>query len=341
MARFARVEVINSIYDLGLVPVFYHKDPEVAKKIVNACADGGARVVEFTNRGDRAYQVFSELVSYFEQKRPQVILGVGSVLDHSTASLYINAGANFVVGPILNEEVARTCNRRKITYSPGCGSASEISAAEALGVEIVKIFPVGQVGGPSFVKAILGPMPWTRIMPTGGIELTRESIRDWIQAGAACLGMGSKLISNDLVTSEDWSDLTKKVEWCLGLIREIRGEPLFSELEHIGIYPGKEESPQKLANWYAETFGLELIEENTAILARFSRHGWVEILKGPETEKAHIAMKTYNFELACETLMARGLELEEPRVLGNTKLVNLRQRDPAGYRVQVISRIES
>ena len=341
MAKFARIEVINSIYDLGLVPVFYHKNLEMAKKIVNACADGGARVVEFTNRGDRAYQIFSELVSYFEKERPQVILGVGSVLDPSTASLYINSGANFVVGPILNEEVARTCNRRKINYSPGCGSASEISTAEALGVEIVKIFPGGQVGGPSFVKAILGPMPWTRIMPTGGVEPTRESIRDWIQAGAACLGIGSKIISNNLVAGGDWSGLTKKVERCLGLIRETRGEPLFSDIEHIGIYPGKGQSPQKLADWYSETFGLEIIEENTAILARFSGHGWVEILKGPETEKAHIAIKTHNFDLACETLRAKGLELKEPRVLGNTKLVNLKQRDPAGYSVQVISRIES
>lgn len=222
MARFSRIEVINAIYDLGLVPVFYNDDLETAKKIVNACADGGARVIEFTNRGDYAYKTFSELLSYFAEERSEVILGVGSVIDAPTAALYINGGANFVVGPVLNPEVAEMCNRRKIAYSPGCATASEISQAEALGVEIVKIFPGGLVGGPAFVKAILGPMPWTRIMPTGGVDPTRESIRNWVQAGAACLGIGSKLVTKDLVAKADWQGLTEKVAECLSLIREAR-----------------------------------------------------------------------------------------------------------------------
>jgi 2-dehydro-3-deoxyphosphogluconate aldolase/(4S)-4-hydroxy-2-oxoglutarate aldolase len=222
MARFSRIEVINAIYDLGLVPVFYNDDLDTAKKIVNACADGGARVIEFTNRGDYAYKTFSELVSYFAEQRSEVILGVGSVIDGPTAALYINGGANFVVGPILNPKVAEVCNRRKIAYSPGCATASEISDAEALGVEIVKIFPGGLVGGPAFVKAIKGPMPWTRIMPTGGVDTTRDSIRSWIQAGAACLGIGSKLVTTELVAKGDWQGLTEKVAECLSLIREAR-----------------------------------------------------------------------------------------------------------------------
>ena len=222
MARFSRIEVINAIYDLGLVPVFYNDDLETAKKIVNACADGGARVIEFTNRGDYAYKTFSELVSYFAKERSEVILGVGSVIDAPTAALYINGGANFVVGPILNPEVAAMCNRRKISYSPGCATASEITQAEALGVEIVKIFPGGQVGGPAFVKAILGPMPWTRIMPTGGVDPTRESIQNWVQAGAACLGIGSKLVTKELVAKGDWKGLSKKVADCLSFIKEAR-----------------------------------------------------------------------------------------------------------------------
>jgi 2-dehydro-3-deoxyphosphogluconate aldolase/(4S)-4-hydroxy-2-oxoglutarate aldolase len=222
MARFSRIEVINAIYDLGLVPVFYNDDLDTAKKIVNACADGGARVIEFTNRGDYAYKTFSELVSYFAEQRSEVILGVGSVIDGPTAALYINGGANFVVGPILNPKVAEVCNRRKIAYSPGCATASEISDAEALGVEIVKIFPGGLVGGPAFVKAIKGPMPWTRIMPTGGVDTTRDSIRSWIQAGAACLGIGSKLVTKELVAKGDWQGLTEKVAECLSLIREAR-----------------------------------------------------------------------------------------------------------------------
>ena len=223
MARFSRIEVINAIYDLGLVPVFYNDDLETSKKIVDSCADGGARVIEFTNRGDSAYKTFSQLVHYFAGQRPEVILGVGSVIDAPTAALYINSGANFVVGPILNKEVAEMCNRRKIAYSPGCATASEISQAEALGVEIVKIFPGGLVGGPAFVKAISGPMPWTRIMPTGGVDPTRESIRNWLQAGAACLGIGSKLVTKDLVAKGDWRGLTDKVAECLSLIREERG----------------------------------------------------------------------------------------------------------------------
>ena len=222
MGRYRRFEVINAIYDLGLIPVFFNENLETAKNIVKACADAGARVVEFTNRGDFAYRIFSELVGYFQIHRPEIILGVGSVMDAPTAAIYINNGANFVVGPILNTEVARLCNRRKISYSPGCGSVSEISQAEELGVEIVKIFPGAQVGGPSFAKAVLGPMPWTSIMPTGGVAPTRDSIHEWFKAGVTCVGIGSNLIEKGLVVKEDWVALTAKVRECLELIKEAR-----------------------------------------------------------------------------------------------------------------------
>jgi 2-dehydro-3-deoxyphosphogluconate aldolase / (4S)-4-hydroxy-2-oxoglutarate aldolase len=222
MARYPRMDVLSAMIAQGLVPVFYHKDLETAKNIVDACAEGGARVIEFTNRGDFAFQVFCELNKYCEKHRPEVILGVGSVIDAPTAALYISCGANFVVGPLLNAEVARLCNRRKIAYSPGCGSVTEVSTAEELGVEIVKIFPGKEVGGPAFVKAILGPMPWTRIMPTGGVEPTEASIRSWIEAGAACLGMGSNLITKNLVAKGDWAALAKGVDACLQLIRSVR-----------------------------------------------------------------------------------------------------------------------
>lgn len=194
MARFSRLEVLNTIVETGLVPVFYNPDIEVAKQVVQACAAGGAKVVEFTNRGDFAAEVFRQLSQYVSEEAPDIILGVGSVIDAPTAALYIAYGTNFVVGPILNEQIARLCNRRKVAYSPGCGSASEISYAEELGVEIVKIFPGSAVGGPGFVKAVLGPCPWTRIMPTGGVDATEESTKAWFEAGVACVGMGSKLI---------------------------------------------------------------------------------------------------------------------------------------------------
>ncbi len=178
--------------------------------------------MEFTNRGDNAYRVFSDLVLHFEKEDPSVILGVGSVIDPATAALYISSGANFVVGPVLNPEVAKVCNRRKVPYSPGCGSASEISQAEELGVEIVKVFPGDAVGGPAFVKAILGPMPWTRIMPTGGVAPTKESIEAWFKAGIAAAGIGSKLISSDLVKAGDFESIERNVAQVIELIREVR-----------------------------------------------------------------------------------------------------------------------
>jgi 2-dehydro-3-deoxyphosphogluconate aldolase/(4S)-4-hydroxy-2-oxoglutarate aldolase len=224
MARFLRLDVLTQMIDLGVVPVFYNGDVEIAKQIVAACSRGGAKVVEFTNRGDFAYQVFGQLVQYFEQAAPDVILGVGSVSDPGTAALYVNNGANFVVGPITNPDVAKICNRRKIAYSPGCGSASEISYAEELGVEIVKVFPGTQVGGPAFVKAVLGPNPWTRIMPTGGVSATRESIEAWFRAGVACVGIGSSLITRDLVAAGDFDGIAEKVAQVLAWIREVRAE---------------------------------------------------------------------------------------------------------------------
>jgi 2-dehydro-3-deoxyphosphogluconate aldolase/(4S)-4-hydroxy-2-oxoglutarate aldolase len=222
MARFRRLEVLNTIINLGLVPVFYHADVEVAKNVVKACTAGGARVVEFTNRGDFAPEVFKQLSQYVGRESPEVILGVGSVIDAPTAAMYIAYGANFVVGPILNEEVARLCNRRKVAYMPGCGSASEISYAEELGVEIVKIFPGDSVGGPEFVEAVLGPCPWTLIMPTGGVDATEESIKAWFKAGVACVGMGSKLIRRDLVAAGNWAEITAKVRQVLNWIKEAR-----------------------------------------------------------------------------------------------------------------------
>ena len=222
MARYRRLEVLNTIIELGLVPVFYHPDLEVAKQVVSACRAGGARVVEFTNRGDFAFQVYTVLAQHVARAEPDLMLGVGSILDAPTAALYISAGANFVVGPVLNPEVARLCNRRKVPYSPGCGSASEISQAEELGVEIVKVFPGDSVGGPEFVKAVLGPCPWTLIMPTGGVDATQESIRAWFKAGAACVGMGSRLITRDLVAARDFDGISSKVAQVLAWIKEAR-----------------------------------------------------------------------------------------------------------------------
>jgi 2-dehydro-3-deoxyphosphogluconate aldolase/(4S)-4-hydroxy-2-oxoglutarate aldolase len=223
MARFRRLRVLNEIQQSGLVPVFYHPDVEVAMEVAWACYRGGSRVLEFTHRGDLAHRVFDELAGRLAAEIPEMILGVGSIGDPYTAGLYLAAGANFVVGSVLNPDVARVCNRRKVAYSPGCGTASEIAAAEELGCEIIKIFPGDAVGGPGFVKALLGPSPWSSLMPTGGVDPTPDGLRAWFQAGAVAAGIGSKLITRDTVKRQDWSALEAKVRDVLRWIQEARG----------------------------------------------------------------------------------------------------------------------
>ncbi len=222
MAR-DRLKVLAAMIDQGVIPVFYHPDVEVCAKVIQACANGGAKCVEFTNRGDFAAHVFLEVTRHFAAADPSVIMGVGSVVDASTAGLYIANGANFVVGPATNEEVARLCNRRGISYSPGCGTATEINEAQALGCEIVKVFPGGSVGGPEFVKAVMGPMPWTKIMPTGGVEATEASLKAWFGAGIVACGIGSNLITKALLDAGDYAGIEARVRDTVQMIKAIRG----------------------------------------------------------------------------------------------------------------------
>lgn len=218
-----RMAVLQAMMSQGMIPVFFHPDVEVCLKVIQACANGGAKCIEFTNRGDFAAHVFLDVTRHFAKADPSVIMGVGSIVDAPTAGLYIANGANFVVGPMLNPEVARLCNRRMIAYSPGCGSVTEISEAQELGCEIVKVFPGTQVGGPEFVKAVLGPMPWTKIMPTGGVDPTEASLRAWFGAGIVAAGIGSKLISQDLLDAGDYAGIEARVRDTVNLIRTIRG----------------------------------------------------------------------------------------------------------------------
>jgi len=222
MARHSRVDVINAVLEAGLVPVFYHNDAETAIKVVNALAEAGVHAVEFTNRGDFAWRVFEEMERHFSGSRPEIILGTGSIVDAPTAALYIANGTNFIVGPNYQEDIARLCNRRKIAYMPGCANPTELSRAEESGCEICKIFPGNSIGGPEFVKSVLAPCPWTRIMPTGGVNTTKKSITEWISSGAACLGIGSKLISGKMVEAGDFKGITKKAKDCLRWIEEAR-----------------------------------------------------------------------------------------------------------------------
>jgi len=224
MSRFSRLETLLKMKEIGLIPVFYNLDIEISKNIIKACADGGAVCVEMTNRGDGAIDVFEKLEEFCKNSYPDIILGAGSIIDAPTAAAYIGQGANFIVGPVIDDDTAVLCNKRKIPYSPGCGSATEIQKAHSLGVEICKVFPGMEVGGPTFVKAIKGPCPWTSIMPTGGVNTTKESLREWFLAGVACVGIGSKLISKEIITSGDYKKITKDIAKVINLIKEIRKE---------------------------------------------------------------------------------------------------------------------
>lgn len=206
-----------------MVPLFYHPDVELGKKVIKACYDGGARILEFTNRGDFAHEVFRELNQYAIKELPEMIMGVGSVTDAAAASLYMQLGANFVVTPVLREDIALVCNRKKILWSPGCMTLTEIARAEELGAEIIKIFPGGQLG-PSFVKDIKGPCPWTSIMPTGGVSPTEENLKAWFDAGVHCVGMGSQLISKEIIANKDFDKLKQTVAAALELIKKIRSK---------------------------------------------------------------------------------------------------------------------
>ena len=222
MARFTRIEVALKMAESGMIPVFFNSDVEICKKVLKACYHGGIRLFEFTNRGDYAHCVFESLNKFAENEFPEMILGTGSVIDAATATLYMQLGSNFIVSPLLNEEMAYVCNRRKILWSPGCGSVSEISRAETLGAEIVKIFPGAQVGGPKFVAAVKGPMPWTRIMPTGGVEPTEANLTEWFKAGAVCCGMGSQLIKSDLIKSGNFEQMEADIKTAVELVKRLR-----------------------------------------------------------------------------------------------------------------------
>ena len=225
MARFSRLQVYEALLEVGVVPLFHHDDPDIALEVVRAVAAGGGRVLEFTNRGDHAHEVFTELERACRRDLPEVVLGAGSVVDPATAALYLNLGAGFVVAPSFDPDVARVCNRRKVAYIPGCATPTEIGRAEEAGCEIVKAFPGDAVGGPGFVAALRGPSPWTRVMPTGGVEPTEESLKAWFDAGAACVGLGSKLIRKELVEARDWDALTAEVRATLEIVARHRPSP--------------------------------------------------------------------------------------------------------------------
>ncbi|WP_165021425.1 bifunctional 4-hydroxy-2-oxoglutarate aldolase/2-dehydro-3-deoxy-phosphogluconate aldolase [Dysgonomonas sp. ZJ279] len=222
MARFARIQVCQTIQQTGMIPVFYHSDLEVSKQVLKACYLGGVRAFEFTNRGDYAHEIFGELNKWAAKECPDMILGIGSIIDAGTASLFLQLGANFVVGPLLNPDIFKVCNRRQVAYVPGCGSVSEIGYAQELGAEIIKVFPASNVGGPSFVKNVKAPMPWSNLMVTGGVEPTEENLTKWFEAGVACVGMGSNLFPKEVIAAKEWSKITDMCKEAFTIINKLR-----------------------------------------------------------------------------------------------------------------------
>lgn len=221
MAKFDKVSVLNKIGSTGVVPVFYHSDAEVAKHVMKACYEGGVRAFEFTNRGDFAHEVFAEIVKYAIQECPEMAVGAGSIVDAPTAALYIQLGASFIVGPLFNPEIAKTCNRRLVPYIPGCGSVTEVGYAQEAGCDVCKIFP-GDVLGTKLVKGLLAPMPWSKLMVTGGVEPTQENIASWMKAGVFCVGMGSKLFPKSKILEEDWNYITQACRETLTFVANSR-----------------------------------------------------------------------------------------------------------------------
>ena len=217
MARFDKQAVMAKIKEAPMVPVYYNKDLATAKEVLRACYEGGVRAFEFTNRGDFAHEIFAELVKYAAEACPSMALGVGSVVDAPSAALYIQLGACFVVGPLFNPDVAKVCNRRLIPYTPGCGSISEVGFAQEAGCDLCKVFP-GDVLGPKFVKGLLAPMPWSKLMVTGGVEPTEENLAAWFKAGVYCVGMGSKLFPKGATPAE----ITEKCKSALNLISNLQ-----------------------------------------------------------------------------------------------------------------------
>ena len=222
MAKFSKMQIMEALARTGMVPVFYHADAEVAKQVLKACYEGGVRAFEFTNRGDFASEVFIQLVKFAAKECPEMILGIGTIVDAPTAGMYIQYGANFIVGPYLNAEVGRVCNRHLVPYVPGCGSVTEIGQAQELGCDVTKVFPAGNVGGPSFVQNVKAPLPWSNIMATGAVEPTEENLKAWFKAGVFCVGMGSQLFPKEVIAAGDWKFIADKCRFALEVIAKNR-----------------------------------------------------------------------------------------------------------------------
>lgn len=213
-----RRDVLDIMLAGKLVPVFNHDDADVAKMVIQSCYRAGLRVFEWTNRGNQALKLFDEMLAFTRSDCPGMKLGVGSIMDTETAEVFVSKGAEFLVSPVFDPEIAVYAREAEILYIPGCGSATEIHQAQKYGAQMVKIFP-GNVLGPSFVQAILGPMPWTQMMPTGGVRPDRDNLEAWFQSGVVCVGMGSQLFKKEWLNEQGMQEMERLLAEVLEVIK--------------------------------------------------------------------------------------------------------------------------
>lgn len=217
---FSKEEIVKVMRDTGVVPLFTHDNAAEAQQVVEAAYRGGVRAFEFTNRRQNSFEIFTHLVNE-RKKFPDLILGIGTVMDATMTKKFIDAGADFIISPILKLEMAEVCRKHNIPWIPGCATLTEIVTARDNDAAVIKVFP-GSVLGPGFVSSILPVVPDLRLMITGGVEPTRENLSAWFRAGAMCVGMGSQLFTKDILQNKDWNLLTERVRQALALVKEIR-----------------------------------------------------------------------------------------------------------------------
>ncbi|MBK8292000.1 MAG: bifunctional 4-hydroxy-2-oxoglutarate aldolase/2-dehydro-3-deoxy-phosphogluconate aldolase [Flammeovirgaceae bacterium] len=218
--KFTKQQIVAGMEATGLVPLFSHDDATKSQAVLEASYRGGVRVFEITNRKANSFEVFKHLREAANDL-PGMMLGIGTIMDAKTTLKFIEAGADFIISPILKIEMAQICHDHNVHWIPGCATLTEIVTAKEHGAEVIKVFP-GSVLGPQFVSSIMPVVPDLKLMITGGVEPTHENLKGWFKAGAMCVGMGSHLTTKDIIANNDWTGLQKKVESILTLISEIR-----------------------------------------------------------------------------------------------------------------------
>jgi len=212
-----RLTVLRTILEDGAVPTFTAPDAATAFEMVAGCAAGGSRVVEFTNRGAAALETFGALARRVAAELPELILGAGTIIDAPTGALFIASGARFVVGQSFSEEVARLCNRRRIAYIPGCGTATEIATSGGARLRDRQALPGGGLRRAGLRPQPLAPSPGSKVMPTN-VLATEEATRAWLVAGAACLGVAGPPLPGDLIASRDREEIARRTRTFLGWV---------------------------------------------------------------------------------------------------------------------------